>query len=44
MGKGGVTILRDGSQATVAHGNSFPVSQLGDLHLPDPQAGIPADV
>lgn len=44
MGKGGVTILRDGAQATLAHGHTFAVSQLGDLHLPEPQDGIPADV
>ena len=44
MGKGGVTLLRDGEGRSFSHGEAFAAAELGALRMPDPQAGIPSEV
>lgn len=44
IGKGGVAIQRGEAQETIMNGRVFSLSQLGQLRIPDPQAGIPPDV
>ena len=44
LGNGSVTWLRAGSQAGAASGQCFSLSELGELRMPDVQAGIPEDV
>ncbi len=44
MGRGGVTLIRDGEEARYEAGSGFDTSELGDLHVPDPRSGIPEDV
>jgi hypothetical protein len=44
MGKGGVTLLRDGEDRAYFHGEAFAASELGPLRTPEPQADIPGDV
>lgn len=40
IGQGHVTILREGHQQQVAHGQTFPLTELGAFKLPAPQTGI----
>ena len=44
MGRGGVTVLRNGAAQVFAHGRTFPLAELGPYRLPEPQAGIPEAV
>jgi hypothetical protein len=44
MGRGGVTLIRDGEEARYEAGSGFDASELGDLHVPDLRTGIPEDV
>lgn len=45
MGLGGVTVLRDDARRRYDAGDSFPVTELGDWHVPaDPADGIAPDV
>jgi len=44
MGRGGVTLIRDGEEARYEAGSGFDVSELGDPHVPDLGSGIPEDV
>ena len=41
IGRGGVTIIRDGQQSRFVSGESFPFAALGDIRLPDKSVGIP---
>jgi cyanophycinase-like exopeptidase len=44
MGRGGVTVLRQGETQCFAWGQTFPVTELGPFHVPEPPRGIPAEV
>jgi len=44
MGIGAVTILRAGERQVFATGQSFPLSILGTLHLPDAAHNLPPDI
>ena len=44
LGTGSVTWLRAGSQARAASGQRFNLTELGDVRMPEVQAGIPKDV
>ena len=44
MGRGGVTVMRNGVVQVFAHGHSFPLTELGPYRLTDPQTGIPEAV
>ena len=44
MGRGGVTLVRDGKEASFPTGESFAISELGPFRLPAPAHGIPRDV
>jgi len=44
IGRGGVTVLCDGRELNFGSGSSFQITELGDLRLPDPREGVPADV
>ena len=44
MGRGGVTVLRNGAAQVFAHGRTFPLAELGPYRLPEPQDGIPVSV
>jgi hypothetical protein len=41
LGRGGVTIIRAGTEQRFERGSSFPLSALGDLQRPDLASGIP---
>ena len=43
-GAGGVTILHDGAVQRFAAGAEFDLAVLGNYHVPDAQAGIPAAI
>jgi len=44
MGRGGVTLVRDGKEASFPTGESFAISELGPFRLPAPAHGIPRDI
>ncbi len=44
IGKGGVTILREGEEWRFGTDAEFPISHLGPFHVPEPQTGIPPQV
>jgi hypothetical protein len=44
MGQGGVTLLQEGGKQRITSGQAFPLSELGPLHLPSPEAGLPTPV
>jgi hypothetical protein len=44
LGRGSVTLLRNGAAAVYPHGRTFAWSELGPFRLPEPQTGIPAPV
>jgi hypothetical protein len=44
MGRGSVTVLRDGKAEVFPRGRAFPLARLGAFQLPEPQSGIPAAV
>jgi cyanophycinase-like exopeptidase len=44
MGRGGVCLCHGGVERRFEHSQSFPITELGDFRLPDPQEGIPAAV
>ena len=41
IGRGGVTIIRDGQQARFESGESFPFAALGNVRMPEMGEGIP---
>jgi hypothetical protein len=44
MGRSGVTLIRDGEEARYVAGSGFDISELGDLRMPEPEAGISEEV
>lgn len=44
QGPGSVTIIRDGNTTHFAGGTSFPATEFGPFHLPEPGARLPADM
>lgn len=44
MGRGSVTLLQEGSEQRLTSGQTFPLSELGPLRLPPPEAGLPAHI
>ena len=44
MGKGTVTLVRDGSERVYRTGSHFPMSELGDVRIPDASEGIRPEV
>ncbi len=44
LGKGGVTVLRDGQERRFGREASFPASDLGAFHPPRPFSGVQAEV
>ena len=44
LGRGGVTVLRDGAPAAFASGATFPLTTLGPFSLPTVEATVPAEV
>ena len=44
MGRGGVTVLRDGAAQVFAHGHTFALAELGPYRLPEAQVSIPESV
>ncbi|MCB0211422.1 MAG: cysteinyl-tRNA synthetase [Anaerolineae bacterium] len=44
MGNSDVRIIRNGEEKLFRNGQSFPTSELGPFHIPQPQSGIPTDV
>lgn len=44
MGVGDARIIRDGQEKHFPNGTTFDIQELGPFRLPEPQAGLPADV
>lgn len=44
MGKGTVTLVDDGTERVYKTGSDFPMSELGDVRIPDASEGIKPDV
>jgi hypothetical protein len=44
LGQGSVSLLCNGTERRLEQGMSFPLSQLGPVHKPEPQVGLPAQV
>ena len=44
MGRGGVCLCHGGPERRFEHGQSFPLTELGAVRMPDPQEGIPTEV
>jgi cyanophycinase-like exopeptidase len=44
LGKGGVTLVRDGQAQVFARNSQFAVSELGAVRMPEPYEGIPSAV
>lgn len=43
-GKGTVTLVRDGSESVYRAGSRFPMTELGDIRIPDASEGISSEV
>lgn len=43
LGRGGVTVLRDGAPTSFARGASFPLATLGPFSLPRVETSVPAE-
>ena len=44
LGKGTVTLVHDGTERVYQAGSNFPMSELGDVRIPDASEGISPDV
>jgi hypothetical protein len=44
VGKGTVTVERDGQEETFGNGKGYPLSELGEYQIPVPQIGMQEDV
>jgi hypothetical protein len=44
MGRGGVTLLREGEEQRFPKGQTFAISELGPFQMQEPQAGVPPKV
>ena len=44
LGRGGVTIRRDGQEKRFERGTTLTLDEIGTLQMPDPAAGLPAAV
>jgi hypothetical protein len=44
MGRGGVTLLRQGEEQRFTAGQTFAISELGPFRTPEPETGIPPEV
>jgi hypothetical protein len=44
MGRGGVTLLRDGEEVSYPKGKSFAIAELGPFRVPAQEEGIPQEV
>lgn len=44
MGKGSITILRDGDERRFAPGREFPIAELGPFTVPERRPEVPAEV
>ena len=44
MGKGHVTVTRNGRESTFPAGQTLEISELGSYQQPDPATGIPAEI
>jgi hypothetical protein len=44
MGRGAITLLRDGQEQRFPSGRTFAITELGLFHLPEPQVGLPPEV
>ncbi len=40
MGRGAITLLRDGQEQRFPPGRTFAITELGPFHLPEPQTGL----
>ena len=44
QGLGKVVLVRDGVETVFENGSTFSTSELGDFRVPEPMAGLPAEV
>ena len=44
MGRSGATLVQNGEERRIARGQSLALNELGPFHLPEPGAGLPAEV
>lgn len=44
LGRGSVTVLRDGATQSYGHGHGFALAELGTYRLPAPGSGLPGEV
>ncbi len=44
MGRGGVTLLREGREQHFTKGQTFAIAELGPFQMPEPETGIPPEV
>ena len=44
MGRGGVTLLREGEELHFSRGQTFAMTELGPFRMPEPQTGMPPEV
>ncbi len=44
MGRGGVTLLKEGEEQRFTRGQTFSITELGPFQMPKPQSGIPPEI